>query len=260
MYSLDHHQQLAYDHIMEHIKRPGSSRYFYITGSAGVGKTHLMNHLINSLPPDLEPVVLTWSGMAARQLTNASTIMSYCGLTFDSTGLVGDNAYMRDTPILQRRMVAYLRGKKTLPKKPVLFLDEVGALHSSILDALSGTFKELVPNGDRGKAFAGIVVVLCGDVCQLGRVELFDQSPAYPPGEYPTYPCWQSSTWEQMAPTALYLREFHRSGGEDIAYLELLEQIRSAPPLSPGVPRLPDQAARTLQKIRDRDGGGVCPR
>lgn len=180
MDTLDQHQKLAYDYIIDRIRDPASPRYFYIAGFAGTGKTHVMNALINTLSTNFKPLVLTWSGIAARQLTGGSTIMSFCGLTFDSSGLVGDNSYMRSHGDLKRRMVGYLRGERIFSdKSPVLFLDEVAALHDSVIDALSGALQELIPQSRHHLPFGGIPVILSGDVCQLGRVEFFEESAAY---------------------------------------------------------------------------------
>lgn len=56
------------------------------------------------------------------------------------------------------------------------------------------------------------------------------------------------------------LTHFHRGGGEDLLYLNLLAEIRTAPRQLESMPDLSGEAMRTLQKIRDREGGARPPR
>ncbi|KAF4649794.1 hypothetical protein FOZ61_000971 [Perkinsus olseni] len=143
-------------------------------------------------------------------------------------------------------------------KQIVLLIDEVAALHNVVLDALSGAFADLIQEGDMSKPFGGVPVILSGDPCQLGRVELYEKSPAYPPDEYPTRPCWEGQAWSDMDPVVMYLTSFHR--GQDVGYLKLLAEVRAAPRLRAGVPHFSEESMRVLSLIRDRDGGQVPPR
>ncbi|EER06226.1 hypothetical protein Pmar_PMAR005989 [Perkinsus marinus ATCC 50983] len=53
---------------------------------------------------DFQRVILAWNGMPAKQIAGM-TVMSYFALGFDKSGAVGDNAYMRSTAELTRRMI-----------------------------------------------------------------------------------------------------------------------------------------------------------
>lgn len=137
--SLDHQQKQVQDYILEKIgeRSPGNC-YTYITGFAGTGKTYLLNSLIDSLPQNCSPIVLTWTGTAARQLHGGETLMAFCGLSFAWSGLVGDNSYMRCREELHRRMVTYLKRKRIFDntRQVVVIIDEVVALHDVVLDSL----------------------------------------------------------------------------------------------------------------------------
>lgn len=101
-------------------------------------------------------------------------------------------------------------------------------------------------------------MILSGDPFQLGRVELYDKSPAYPPTDYPTGPCWNAQSWTEMKPVVMYLTSFHR--GQDTDYLKLLAEIRSAPRIRAGLPQFSNTSMKVLSIIRDRDGGTRPPR
>lgn len=90
-----------------------------------------------------------------------------------------------------------------------IFVDEIMAVHSTIMDGLSESFRELrqgLGEKDSDQPFEGLSVVLCGDPLQLGRVKLYEGSLMYPTSSFPTYPFWRSEVWSLMGPTVMYLR------------------------------------------------------
>ncbi|KAF4678091.1 hypothetical protein FOL47_005370 [Perkinsus chesapeaki] len=237
-------------------------RYFFITGDAGCGKSFLLKSIIHEIGTEpANPVILAWTGMAAKQV-GGLTIQSYFRLAFDKTGMVGDNAFMRSTVELTRRMVMGIKGsdeEKRLKRGAVIYVDEVGAVHHSVLDAISETIK-IIRQGMPSShlPFGGLPVVLSGDPCQIGRVSLFEGSSRYSPEQYPTRPFWESACWGEMRPTIMYLTKFNR--GSDSEYLGLLKEIRRSTSEDDGVPKFSSSSVSVLSKIRDRDGGAVMPR
>ncbi|KAF4694366.1 hypothetical protein FOZ60_008237 [Perkinsus olseni] len=269
-YGLDPDQRRAFDKIVESVEatldeetRP-DQRYFYITGYAGTGKSHLLKSIIQEIgsdPRGPHQVILAWNGMSAKQVGGV-TVMSYFSLGFDDTSVVGDNSYMRSTEELTRRMVRGIKGseeEEQLRKGAVIYVDEVIALHHTIVDAMSATFKQIRHGRPSSQLpFGGLAVVFCGDPCQIGRVALFEGSALYGPEAYPTFPFWRSSCWAEMGPTVMYLTRFNR--GADSDYLGLLKDIRNVSEEDDGVPMFTDTSLRVLAKIRDRDGGRMEPR
>ncbi|KAF4651400.1 hypothetical protein FOL47_000414 [Perkinsus chesapeaki] len=267
---LDGEQRRTFDRITDQIREgPPEQRFHYITGFPGTGKSFLTRAIIEDLEADHKVIVLSWYGLAARSLgASAQTVMAYFGLTFAQSGIVGDNSYLRSTDATQAKMVQYLlkhKAGEVKSPKLVILIDEVGALHSTVLDAMAGAIRD-ARQPSRNEAgvdlqdgpFGNAAVILIGDPCQTGRVSLTTNSPDYPPNLFPTQEFWNSNAWNEMHPTVYYLKTFHR--GSDEGYLTLLSEIRSAPRLNPGVPQFCAQSMTVLQSIRDRDGGKQAPR
>lgn len=269
---LDEDQRRVYDHVIDQIREgPPEQRYHYITGFPGTGKSFLTRALIEDLATDHTVVTLSWYGIAARSLrVSAKTIMSYFGLTFAKSGIVGDNSYLRSVDITQAKMIESLRehGSGDIQRpKLVMILDEVEALHDTILDAMACAVREIRLSTSshtsfnlccREDPFGDAAIVMIGDPCQIGRIPLTSNSPEYPPSIYPTKEFWHARAWGQMQPTVYYLRNFHRGCDED--YLNLLSEIISAPRIEPSKPHFSSRSMKILQSIRDRDGGKQPPR
>ncbi|KAF4702246.1 hypothetical protein FOZ63_030075 [Perkinsus olseni] len=261
---LDEDQETALTCILDSVIVPSRPKtYFYITGFAGTGKTHLAKALVDKLQSvHKKPVVLAWNGMAARVL-GGDTIMSFFNLTYDRTGHVGDNGYMRSPQELARRILANLTSRKRAllqSLEAVLLIDEVSVINSSILDGISYALKDLrrgMPDAE--KPFGGLTAIMVGDPCQLGRVDLFAGSEQYQPDKYPTGPFWRSEVWRGMHPVIFYLQKFHRGEGDD-GYLQLLSEIRTADQIAPGIPNFSAASLEVFGAIRDRDGGSNPPK
>ncbi|KAF4677956.1 hypothetical protein FOL47_008060 [Perkinsus chesapeaki] len=260
---LDPEQQYALEYVVHNLNdTTGGKKYFYVAGYAGTGKSHLLKQIMATLAPERESLALAWTGIAS-QILGGMTLVAFCGLEFDHTGHVADTGFMRCRSELTGRMIRGMtdRGlrQKIRDGKLLLVFDEIVAIHDSVLDALLAAFQDL-RRGLIGchEPFGGIPAVLSGDPCQLGRMELYGDSPKFPSSDYPTGYCWEGITWSHMAPDILYLQKFHRGGGSDTAYLNLLAEIRMKP-REGGVPQFSPEALATLEKTRDRDGGKKKP-
>lgn len=134
-----------------------SGRNVLLTGSAGAGKTYVLNQYIQYLKSHKIPVAITAStGIAATHL-NGMTIHSWSGIG------VKDQLSYADLKHLQER--SYL--KKSLEHCKVLIIDEISMLHRrqfEMVDLVLKTFKK------NEMPFGGIQIVLCGDFFQLPPV------------------------------------------------------------------------------------------
>ncbi|KAF4648615.1 hypothetical protein FOL47_002988, partial [Perkinsus chesapeaki] len=257
---LDADQDRVHSFIVSAIRETSGPRYFCITGLAGSGKTHLLKKILDELS-DTKKITLCWAGVAARHLSSdARTVMSYCGLQYDCSGVPGDNAFMRSPAVLTQRMVEGLRLRRLqdiVSDQAILVLDELQAIQASVFDALSSAFKQL-RSGRPGSElpFGGMPVIVTGDPCQLGRVP-FRESTAYSEVDFPTKPCWETDTWREMDPAVFYLTAFHR--GQDGQFFQMLSEIRKTSDNDKGIPKFSAASESVLQRIRDRDAGSKAP-
>ena len=176
----------------------------FLTGSAGSGKTYLLNQYIDFLKSKSVPVGITAStGIAATHL-NGTTIHSWSGLG------VRDNLSETDLHNLLKK--SYLKKKFKYVK--VLIIDEISMLHSFQLDAVDKicrAFKQI------DAPFGGLQIVLCGDFFQLPPiVSAGDEQPRF---------AYQSEIWENMDLQICYLDEQYRQSSDN-GLLCLLNQIR----------------------------------
>ncbi|EER06791.1 hypothetical protein Pmar_PMAR013843 [Perkinsus marinus ATCC 50983] len=260
---LDDDQKKSLRYIQEKLRSHDGPLYMFITGYAGTGKSTLLHATTNTLSSEYEVVILTWNALAARSI-RGQTIMSFFSLSYEQSGIVGDNAYMRDCSTLSSKMCTSIQSSRQRllrTEKLVIVLDEIGAIHNTILDAISQALQAIRKGMDNCHLpFGGVPVIMAGDPCQLGRVELCCTSPKYSPDLFPTMPCWKSTTWRDMDPVIIYLRRFHRGGGTDHQFLNLLKEIRASKRVKPGVPEFSGESLQLLQTMRDRDGGKTPPR
>ncbi|KAF4648272.1 hypothetical protein FOL47_003486, partial [Perkinsus chesapeaki] len=258
--SLDTYQEEAVCRILRKVNDSKERNYFFLTGGPGTGKTYATRELVKRLTSHHDVIILSWNALTSRAL-GGQTVMGFFGLTFEDSGIVGDNAYMRDPHELARRMLTRIpsENRRTVAShKAVLIVDEVMCLHDTIIDAMSQAFRRIRQQmGSDNLPFGNVPTVFVGDVCQFGPVELCEQSKAYPKDTFPTYSFWHSNTWADMKPDVLYLTSFHR--GSDSGYLSMLEEIRKQEHFSPGVPMFSKQSLDVLESIRDRDGGVKQP-
>ncbi|MFP5470676.1 MAG: AAA family ATPase [Bacteroidia bacterium] len=131
-----------------------SGKNIFLTGSAGTGKTYILNHYIDYLKERKVPVAVTAStGIAATHL-NGMTIHAWSGIG------VKEHLTNRDIQNLQEKK--YLQ--KNLEKVRVLIIDEISMLHKTQLDLVDKVLRAFKEND---LAFGGIQVIFCGDFFQL---------------------------------------------------------------------------------------------
>ncbi len=176
----------------------------FITGSAGSGKTHLVNRYISYLHEnDVEVAVTASTGIAATHMGGV-TIHSWSGLG------------IRDT--LSEKDIDYLEGRQYLWKRfervKVLIIDEVSMLHHFRLDLIDKILKNFRRST---KPFGGIQVVLVGDFFQLPPVSRM--------GEPKAFFVFRSKAWEDSEFAICYLTTQYRQTDDN--FLTVLNAIRS---------------------------------
>lgn len=134
-----------------------SGRNVFLTGSAGAGKTYVLNQYIQYLKDRKVAVAVTAStGIAATHM-KGTTIHSWAGIGIKETISQRDLYYLNSKKYL----------KKQLEKVKVLIIDEISMLHRNqieLVDQVLQFFKS------KNKPFGGVQVVLCGDFFQLPPV------------------------------------------------------------------------------------------
>ena len=131
-----------------------SGKNVFLTGSAGTGKTYVLNQYIEYLKERKITVAITAStGIAATHM-NGMTIHSWAG--------IGVKEHLTNANLVSMRSKKYL--KDHLEKVKVLILDEISMLHKNQLNLVDTVLKYFKNNDE---PFGGIQVVLCGDFFQL---------------------------------------------------------------------------------------------
>lgn len=131
-----------------------SGKNIFLTGSAGTGKTYVLNSFIKYLNKYKIPTAVTAStGIAATHI-KGQTIHSWVGMgikdqmTFKEIHMVGTNKAF----------------KKKIEKTKILIIDEISMLHQKQINLVD---KILQYHRDSQLPFGGIQVVVCGDFFQL---------------------------------------------------------------------------------------------
>ena len=176
----------------------------YLTGSAGSGKTFLLNQYIAYLRQHSVPLAVTAStGIAATHI-NGMTIHSWSGLG------IKDSITEAEIDDLESRRYLWGRFHET----KVLIIDEVSMLHHFRLDLVERIVRTIRRNG---RPFGGMQVILCGDFFQL--------PPIARAGEPNAHFIYRSKAWQDMDLKICYLHEQHRQTDDEL--LRVLEDIRT---------------------------------
>lgn len=182
-----------------------SGRNVFLTGSAGAGKTYVLNQYIQYLKEHKVGVATTAStGIAATHM-NGQTIHSWSGIG------IRDEVSVRHLSNLKEKK--YFRDKMDTVK--VLVIDEISMLHRNQLDLVNRVLKFFKGNE---LAFGGIQVVFSGDFFQLPPIgneeETSRQKFAF-----------MSDAWLEAEPVICYLTEQHRQSENELNLI--LNEIRT---------------------------------
>ena len=221
----------------------------YLTGSAGSGKTYLLNQYISYLQDhDIAVAVTASTGIAATHM-NGMTIHGWSG--------IGVKSFMGEHELEQLEEKKYLW--KRFEKARVLIIDEVSMLHGFQLDMIEKVCKRFKRNS---KPFGGLQVILSGDFFQLPPVEkrkvthetpevgLMSESLDISPtsgSNTKSSMVYESEAWKILNPAICYLTEQHRQ--EDNILTEILNNVRGN--------NLEEKHYEYLDKCIDRELSGI---
>lgn len=176
----------------------------YLTGSAGSGKTYLLNQYISYLRSHDIPVAITAStGIAATHM-NGMTIHGWAGIG------IKDAMDENDIELLEGKQYLW----KRFENARVLIIDEVSMLHAHRLDMVERVCRRFKRSD---KPFGGLQVILSGDFFQLPPINRSNETDLKDMVLY-------SEAWRIMNPAICYLTEQHRQ--EDETLTMILNAIR----------------------------------
>ncbi len=177
----------------------------FLTGSAGTGKTYVLNKYIEYLKARKIPVSITAStGIAATHL-QGTTIHAWSG--------IGIKDSLNSRQLKELKDKKYL--KKHIEKTKVLIIDEISMLHKKQFDMVNEVMQYFREND---KPFGGIQVILCGDFFQL--------PPIGTSGEINRDKfCFMSQSWLNANLSICYLTDQFRQ--TDTELNQILNEIRS---------------------------------
>ena len=175
----------------------------FITGSAGTGKTYLLNQYIFYLKSrKIIPTVVAPTGIAASHL-QGQTIHSFFSLG------------IRDT--LEDDYIESLLEKKYLQtrfdKLKVLIVDEISMVSPEIFSSMDRILRAFKENN---LPFGGVQTILSGDFFQLPPISKTPKEKRF---------AWQSPSWKELALKTCYLQEKFRQ--DDNVLISILDDIRS---------------------------------
>ena len=182
-----------------------SGKNVFLTGSAGAGKTYVLNQYIDYLRTCQVAVAITAStGIAATHM-NGLTIHAWSGIGVKEA--------------LGPKELEFMKGKKYLKNQiesaQVLIIDEISMLHKQQLNLVNMVLKYFKGND---LPFGGIQIVFAGDFFQL--------PPVGKPGEDNKDKfVFMSEAWLEASPTICYIQEQHRQSDQGLN--QFLNAMRS---------------------------------
>ncbi|MEA3433080.1 MAG: AAA family ATPase [Campylobacterota bacterium] len=180
-----------------------SGKNVFITGSAGTGKTYLLNLYTQYLKERrVYPTIVAPTGIAASHL-GGQTIHSFFALGIRDSIDEGYVDFLLDKKYLKTRF----------SKLKLLIIDEVSMISPEIFSSM-----DLILRAFKGTdaPFGGVQVVISGDFFQLPPVSKVPKEKRF---------AWQSPAWKALDLHTCYLQEKFRQ--DDDRLIQVLDEIRS---------------------------------
>ncbi|MDF1875545.1 helix-turn-helix domain-containing protein [Sulfurimonas sp. SAG-AH-194-I05] len=175
----------------------------FITGSAGTGKTYLLNMYTFYLKSrKIIPTIVAPTGIAASHL-QGQTIHSFFSLGIASEI---DDYYIES--LLEKK---YLQTR--FSKLKVLIVDEISMVSPEILSAMDRILRAFKKNNT---PFGGVQTILSGDFFQLPPISRVPTDKRF---------AWQSPSWKELELKTCYLQEKFRQ--DDNVLISILDEMRS---------------------------------
>ncbi|PHS31985.1 MAG: helicase [Sulfurovum sp.] len=180
-----------------------SGENVFITGSAGTGKTYLLNLYTQYLKERrVYPTIVAPTGIAASHL-GGQTIHSFFSLGIRESIDEGYVEFLLDKKYLKTRF----------SKLKLLIIDEVSMVSPELFYSM-----DLILRGFKGTdaPFGGVQVVISGDFFQLPPISKVPKDKRF---------AWQASAWKALELQTCYLEEKFRQ--DDSRLIGILDDIRS---------------------------------
>ncbi|MDR0951279.1 MAG: AAA family ATPase [Candidatus Ancillula sp.] len=182
-------------------------RNTFITGSAGAGKTYVLNEFIDWCNEENKFLAVTAStGIAATHL-GGQTIHSFSGI-----GIHNDVSELNDMFFDKWAFKKFKAPDIRLCD--VLIIDEISMLSAEQFEMIDYVFRKV---RRKTGAFGGVQVVVCGDFFQLPPIGRNGQKPQF---------ATESSAWEESDFAICYLTEQHRQNDDDYNRFRKLHSAR----------------------------------
>lgn len=174
-----------------------------MTGSAGTGKTYILNQYIQYLKErGINPAIVAPTGIAASHI-GGMTIHSFFGIGIREN----IDEYFLDRLLQKEFLYSRLR------KIKVLIIDEISMVSPGLFNSMD---KILQAFKSSDKPFGGVQLVLSGDFFQLPPISREAKEIKF---------AWQSKSWEEANLKICYLKEKFRQSDEVL--IDILDEIRS---------------------------------
>ena len=180
-----------------------SGKNVFITGSAGTGKTYLLNLYTQYLKERrVYPTIVAPTGIAASHL-GGQTIHSFFSLGIRESIDEGYVDFLLDKKYLKSRF----------SKLKLLIIDEVSMVSPELFSSM-----DLILRGFKGTdaPFGGVQVVISGDFFQLPPISKAPKDKRF---------AWQSPAWKALGLQTCYLQKKFRQ--DDDKLIQVLDDIRS---------------------------------
>ncbi len=179
-----------------------SGKNVFITGSAGTGKTYLLNLYTQYLKERrVYPTIVAPTGIAASHL-GGQTIHSFFSLGIRESIDEGYVEFLLDKKYLKTRF----------SKLKLLIIDEISMVSPELFTSM-----DLILRGFKGTdaPFGGVQVVISGDFFQLPPVSKTPKEKRF---------AWQAEVWKTLELQTCYLQEKFRQDDERL--IGILDDIR----------------------------------
>lgn len=197
-----------------------SGRNVFLTGSAGAGKTYVLNQYIQYLRDRKVPVAVTASTGIASTHMNGMTIHAWSG--------IGVKDVITERDLNNMKTKKYL--VKNLQKIKVLVIDEISMLHKAQIEMVNTILQFFQ---DPYSPFGGVQVIFSGDFFQLPPVGRQGETNR---DKF----AFMSTAWVEANLSICYLTEQHRQ--TDNSLNRILNEIRQNTVTSESIQELQDSS------------------
>ena len=180
-----------------------SGKNVFLTGSAGTGKTYVINQYIEYLRErGIEPAIVAPTGIAASHIG---------GKTIHSFFSVGIREYVDDYYLNWMKRQLFL--EKRLKNLKVLIIDEISMVSPELFISMDRILRAFQ---NESEPFGGVQIVLSGDFFQLPPISKVSKEIKF---------VWQTDLWKNANLKVCYLEKKFRQ--ENDALVNILDEIRA---------------------------------